>query len=434
MKYTLIMLVALGALLSGCQPENSSSNDDNSTYLDCPLSPRDNPGTVEVLHWWVSDLNTTAMNTLQGCVETAGHTWLNFTGDGSGDPIMSQLQTRVENGDAASAAQIKGTLLQKWAANGWAVDISMVTSELDISDKLPGNVEAHYQYNGSYIAAPVNVHRTNWLWINKASLDAVGMQAPQTLSELWSLAAALEAASIEPLAHGNQDWQNTAVFETLALSIGGTQFYQDVFVNLEDKALNSETLVNVFTELRTFQTYFTPGTDPWKDATAKVIAGNAAMQAMGDWVTPEFIQANKEPNADYLCIPFPGTGNSFLYNMDSLLMMPQTELADIEAQADLARAVLSPQFQLEFSKGKGSIPSYALQDEVMKEHFDTCAQASWQARVSSDVVKLPSMAHGMSVDLEVREVFYSAVQTFWDTPSQTATEARDALVSSLNTP
>ena len=49
---------------------------------------------------------------------------------------------------------------------------------------VPKALQQFSKYDGHWIAAPVNVHSTNWLWINKAALDKAGGKAPENWDEL----------------------------------------------------------------------------------------------------------------------------------------------------------------------------------------------------------------------------------------------------------
>jgi glucose/mannose transport system substrate-binding protein len=40
---------------------------------------------------------------------------------------------------------------------------------------LPGVVADVMKYKGKYVAAPVNVHRVNWMWANAAVLKKAGV-------------------------------------------------------------------------------------------------------------------------------------------------------------------------------------------------------------------------------------------------------------------
>ncbi|MFT8038207.1 extracellular solute-binding protein, partial [Salmonella enterica subsp. enterica serovar Enteritidis] len=81
------------------------------------------------------------------------------------------------------------------------------------------------QYDGSYVAVPVNVHRVNWLWINPEVFEKAGATPPKTLDEFFAAAEKLKAAGFVPVAHGGQPWQDGTVFEGFVLSILGPDDY-----------------------------------------------------------------------------------------------------------------------------------------------------------------------------------------------------------------
>jgi len=39
---------------------------------------------------------------------------------------------------------------------------------------IPTALQNFSKYDGKWIAAPVNVHSTNWVWVSKKALDAAG--------------------------------------------------------------------------------------------------------------------------------------------------------------------------------------------------------------------------------------------------------------------
>ena len=89
------------------------------------------------------------------------------------------------------------------------------------------------KYQGKYVAAPVNIHRIDWMWINPAVLAKVGAEVPKTWDEFNAVADKLKAAGITPLAHGGQPWQDATVFETIVLSMGA-DFYRKALIELDE--------------------------------------------------------------------------------------------------------------------------------------------------------------------------------------------------------
>lgn len=124
-------------------------------------------GEVEVLHWWTSGGEKRAADTLQKLVEQKGHSWKDFAvAGGGGEAAMTVLKTRAVSGNPPSAAQIKGPDIQEWGELGLLANLDDTAKAERWDALLPEQVRKIMQYDGSYVAVPVNVHRVNWLWIN----------------------------------------------------------------------------------------------------------------------------------------------------------------------------------------------------------------------------------------------------------------------------
>ena len=352
---------------------------------------------AEVLHWWTSGGEAKSVAVLQQEFADNGGTWTDMpVAGGGGDAAMTALRARVLSGNAPTAVQLKGPAIQEWYEEGVLADISSVADAEGWADVLPANIAAHMQCEGTWCAAPVNVHRVDWIWANKSVLEANGIAMPTTWDEFNAAAEKLQAAGIIPLAHGGQAWQDATVFETVVLGLGGPEFYKAALVDLDTDALTSDTMIAVFDQMRTLRGYVDDnfsGRD-WNLATAMVMNGEAAFQIMGDWAKGEFLAAGKVPGTDFLCASTPGDG--FLYNVDSFAMF-DVKGDDKKAGQDLlAKLVVGPSFQEVFNLNKGSIP---VRTDVALDAFDECAHTSAadMASTSESGSLLPSYAHGMAL-------------------------------------
>jgi carbohydrate ABC transporter substrate-binding protein, CUT1 family (TC 3.A.1.1.-) len=124
-------------------------------------------GEVEVLHWWTSGGEAASVNYLKEKLSGAGVSWTDFAvAGGGGENAMTVLKSRAISGNPPTAAQIKGPSIQEWGDLGFLADIDSVAQENDWDNLLPSVVSDVMKHNGKYVAAPVNVHRVNWLWSN----------------------------------------------------------------------------------------------------------------------------------------------------------------------------------------------------------------------------------------------------------------------------
>lgn len=385
---------------------------------------------VEVLHWWTSGGEARAANVLKELMEAEGYGWEDFAvAGGGGETAMTVLKSRAMSGNPPSAAQIKGPEIQEWGELGLLGSLDDVAMQERWDDLLPDVVADVMKHDGEYVAVPVNVHRVNWLWANPEVLEAAGVEMPTTLDELFAAGEAIREAGYIPLAHGGQAWQDATVFESVLLATGGTEFYQQAMVELDEEALGSEQMVEAletFKRLRELMDDDMPGRD-WNIATSMVINGDAGMQLMGDWAKGEFTAAGLTAGEDYLCAAAPGTQDAFTFNIDSLAMF-RVEGEEREAQHALARLVLEPTFQEAFNLAKGSIP--ARPDLDMSE-FDQCAQQSLDdfQRTAEEGGLVPSMAHGMAVRADVQGAIFDVVTNYFNSRDMAAEEAARRMVN-----
>ena len=352
---------------------------------------------AEVLHWWTSGGEAKSVAVLQQEFADNGGTWTDMpVAGGGGDAAMQALRARVLAGNAPTAVQLKGPAIQEWYEEGVLADISSVAEAQGWADVLPASIAGHMKCEGTWCAAPVNVHRVDWIWANADVLESNGIAMPTSWDEFNAAAEKLQAAGIIPLAHGGQAWQDATVFEAVALGILGSDGYRKAFVDLDQATLTSPEMVAVFDQMRTMRGFVDPnfpGRD-WNLATAMVMNGEAAFQIMGDWAKGEFLAAGKAPGEDFLCASTPGEG--FLYNVDSFAMFAVDGGDKQAGQALLAELIVGKNFQKVFNLNKGSIPA---RTDVALDEFDSCAILSSDEMASSNEggSLLPSYAHGMAL-------------------------------------
>ena len=193
------------------------------------------------------------------------------------------------------------------------------------------------------------------------------------------------------------------------MSTGGPEFYKKAFIDLDPETLGSDTMKEVFermTVIRGFVDDNFSGRD-WNLASAMVINGEAAFQFMGDWAKGEFLNAGKVPDKDFLCFRFPGTENQVTFNTDQFAVFKQGDSVTPE-QTALAKAIMSPEFQIAFNKVKGSVPA---RTDVSVESFDACGQKAYEqlkaAAASGNL--FGSMAHGHANPASVKNALYDVI-------------------------
>lgn len=364
---------------------------------------------VEVLHWWTSGGEAAALDVLKKDLESKGITWTDMpVAGGGGTEAMTVLRARVTAGNAPTAVQMLGFDILDWAKEGALGNLDEVAAKEGWDKVVPGALQQFSKYDGHWIAAPVNVHSTNWMWINKAALDKAGGKEPQNWDELIALLDNFKAQGITPVAHGGQPWQDATIFDAVVLSLGN-DFYKKAFIDLDPETLGSDQMKEAFdrmTKLRSYVDDNFSGRD-WNLASAMVIEDKAGLQFMGDWAKGEFLKAGKKPGADFVCMRFPGTQGSVTFNSDQFAMF-KVAADKVPAQLAMASAIESPTFQSAFNVVKGSVPA---RTDVPDTDFDDCGKKGIKdlAEANASGSLYGSMAHGHANPAAVKNAIYDVV-------------------------
>ncbi|TIR37164.1 MAG: carbohydrate ABC transporter substrate-binding protein [Mesorhizobium sp.] len=387
---------------------------------------------VEMLHWWTSGGEAAALNVLKEDLAKQGFAWKDVpVAGGGGDAAMTALKAMVAAGNYPTASQMLGYTVLDYAAAGVMGDLTETAVKEGWDKSVPAALQKFSVYDGKWVAAPVNVHSVNWLWINKAVMDKIGGTEPKTFDEFIALLDRAKAAGVIPLALGGQNWQEATMFDSVVLSTGGPEFYKKAFNDLDEEQLKSDTMKKSFDNLAKLVTYVDPnfsGRD-WNLATAMVIKGDALVQVMGDWAKGEFNAAKKTPGTDFLCYRFPGTDGSVVYNSDMFGMfdVPEDRKA---AQVALATATLSKSFQSAFNVVKGSVPA---RTDVPDTDFDACGKkgmADLKAANEGGTL-FGSLAQGYGAPPAVANAYKDVVSKFVHGQIKTSDEAVTQLVNAI---
>ncbi|PWI33036.1 sugar ABC transporter substrate-binding protein [Vibrio albus] len=388
---------------------------------------------LEVLHWWTSGGETRSAQLLKSMMEEQGFSWKDFAvAGGGGESAMLVLKARAVSGNPPTAAQIKGHDIQEWAKLGFLTNLDGVAQQDQWDALLPDLVSDLMKYQGKYVAVPVNIHRANWLWANPAIFHKVGVDYPSTLDEFFVAADAIKAAGYLPLAHGSESWQDVTLFESVALAVLGKEKYRKAFVDLDMDTLSGEQMVAVFRYFQKFRDYIDPEAEgrEWFVSTSMVGNGEAAMQLMGDWAKGEFTATGKVAGKDYVCLPAPGTGGIFSYNIDSFVFFKSPDGIQKEAQEALAQSIMAKPFQKEFNAAKGSLP---VRTDIPLDSFDRCSKSSVSAykQAHNHDNLVPSLSQSMATTTYVLSAISDVVTNFFHDPFSDPEKAADRLARAV---
>ena len=217
-----------------------------------------------MLHWWTSGGEAAALNVLKSDLAKEGYAWKDVPvaggggdarhdgaeGDGRGRQLRRpRRRCSATPCSTMPQAGVMGDLTETAKKEGW--------------DKaVPAPLQKFSVYKGKWVAAPVNVHSVNWLWINKAVMDKIGGTEPKTFDDFIALLDKAKAAGVIPLALGGQSWQEATMFDSVVLSTGGAEFYKKAFNDLDEASLKSDTMKKAFDNLAKLQGLMSIRTTP----------------------------------------------------------------------------------------------------------------------------------------------------------------------------
>ncbi len=367
--------------------------------------------SVEVLHWWTSGGEAAALNVLKGNLEKQGIKWNDMpVAGGGGEAAMTAVRARVTAGNPPTAVQMLGFDILDWGKQGVVADLNEVAAKEGWDKTVPSALQKFSKYGGKWIAAPVNVHSTNWIWANKEVLAKAGVTSePKNWDEFIADAEKVKKAGFIAIAHGGQPWQDATIFDGVVMSTGGVDYYRKAFIDLDAKTINSPTTEKVFqrmSQIRKLVDKDFSGRD-WNLASGMVISGKAGFQIMGDWAKGEFLNAKKVPGKDFLCFRMPGTQGTVSFNSDQFVMF-KVGSDKAAAQAKLASAIMDPGFQSAFNVVKGSVPA---RTDVPDTAFDACGKKGMKdlAEANKNNTLVGSIAHGHAVPASLKNAIYDVV-------------------------
>jgi glucose/mannose transport system substrate-binding protein len=393
---------------------------------------------TNLLHQWAIGSDALAIAKLGEMFEAEGGSWEQTPIAGHTANTLTKLRAEVLAGNPPPAVQLKGPEIAEWAATGYTTNLNELAAKEKWDEVVAPTLLSVMKPEGAWVAAPMNIHRINWMWASKPALEQVGVtELPQTWDEFNEIAQKLADAGITPVAHGSQDWTDGTLFEIVVYGMD-PELYTKAFVDLDLDALQSEGMALSFAQLRKMVGWMDQGIPgrTWDVAAAMMLKGEAGFHFMGDWAIGYYNNNGFTANEDYLCGRAPMTVDEpgFILNSDSVVFFEVDDPDYREGQELLAHLIMSPEFQTVFNKAKGSIPARL---DVDLEGFNPCqqlAQADLQETIEADNLVV-SMAHNMAVPQKFRAAMLEVITEFVNdpgiTPEDAAVQLSDAIANEL---
>lgn len=365
---------------------------------------------VDVMHWWVSQGEQASIDVIRRYVRQAGMAWQEEARPGSGTARYGDfVRQRVEAGRPPAAAQMIGFDIHYWARRGALASLDEQARVQEWDEVVPYGIQRLSKYQGHWIAAPINAHATNWLWVNKSVLDRLGGAAPDNWDALIALLEKAKAAGVVPLAIGKEAWEQTLLFESVAAGAGGAEFYRRAFLDLDPQALQPQLLRTIFQRMRQLRAFADAGLAgrTWDQATRMVMAGQALLQVQGTWVNGEFTSRRMVPGRQFACFLFPDTQGIYLFNADQYVFFQGAAMADA-TRGRFAATLMDTGLQRDLNIATGAAPARV---DVALEPFNACGQQLIRHLRASNMRRtvLGSVAMGNANPPAVKTAIYQLV-------------------------
>jgi glucose/mannose transport system substrate-binding protein len=391
---------------------------------------------VLMLHQWASGNDAASIAKLGEMFTAAGGEWQQTAIAGHTANTLAKLRADVVAGNAPAAVQLKGPEIAEWNETGGTANMDDLANEEGWDKVVAPELLPVMKPGGHWIAAPMNIHRINWTWGNKAAMEAVGVtELPKTWDEFNADCEKAIAGGKICLAHASFDWTDATTFENIVYG-QDIDLFRKAFVEGDVDALRSDGMIKAFDEMRLIVSkYMDPaiaGRD-YDTASNMMINGDALFFIMGDWELGTIKSVGHEPGGDIVCGQAPTDWGKpgFILNSDSVVFFKQPDKDTQDGQRLLAHLILSPDFQKVFNIQKGSIP--ARLDIDLSDGFNTCQQQSQAAlKASIDAGTLVrSMAHNMTVLQKYRGAMMDTITEFVNTPDMSSEDAANEMADAV---
>lgn len=364
---------------------------------------------LEVTHWWTSGGEAAAVTKLAEAWNATGNTWIDGAIAGSGGTARPIIISRILGGDPMAATQLNhGRQAEELIEAGLMLDLTEVAEAGGWRDIVnPSSLLDSCTLDGRIYCVPVNIHSAQWMWLSHAAYETAGLPVPTNWTEFVETAPALREAGLQPLAMGQQGWQQNLAFGAITLAVAGLDPWREVTVNKNADVAAGPEYAAVFEAVADARE-FARGSNvqDWNQATNMVITGTAGGQLMGDWAQGEFSVAGLQEGVDYSCLPGLGL-NAILDTGGDAFYFPVNSDPEITAaQLELAALLISPEVQVDFNLAKGSLP---VRGDIDLAAANGCMQKGLEILANGGILPSGDMALSPDSQLQIEDL----MAEFW---------------------
>ena len=337
---------------------------------------------VTVYHWWTLASETAALNALVTVFKNQHPDTAvspRATGArGGGSRMFQVVSGAAAPGRPSQVFQVHaGGQVRPYFDAGLLVPIDEAWTSSGLEKVVPAMVRNMSLIDGHYYSLPINVHRNNLVWYNKAVLDKHGIDpaALNTWDAFFKAADKLKAAGLAHPVQVGESWTLGVAFEAM-MAGQGIGPYQE-WINGKITSAQDPRLTEALGVLKRYLSYANAdhASTTWEAAIQRLVRGEAAFCIMGDWAHGEFQSARMKYGKDYGALPVPGTKGMYGVTVDAFA---QSRGAGGGSGRWMSVAA-SREGQDAFNAAKGSIPARTDADVSRYDPYQRSAIADFKA-------------------------------------------------------
>ncbi|MBL8832625.1 MAG: carbohydrate ABC transporter substrate-binding protein [Rhodospirillales bacterium] len=309
---------------------------------------------------WSAGSDGAAITALGKKFEERGGVWQHSPVPGFTTDMMNKLRAQIISGDPPACSQLKGPEIAAWSKIAPTVNLDATVAAAGYEKVVAPDLARLHKPGGKWSALPLQVYRTNTLFLSKRAMDkAKADKIPTTWAQFNELGEKMKAAGVPyPVANGGARADDGQKFEAVLAGISPS-VYRKAIMELDDKALASPEVRAAFAQLRKIADWMDPNTaaQHFSVFLPRFVAGEMGMLIQGGWAQGVLLNGGFKLD-DFIIAPGPTDNGKpvFVLNADAFIFWQRKE-ADLQAgQKLMAELVMMPEIQTMYSQITGSIP------------------------------------------------------------------------------
>jgi glucose/mannose transport system substrate-binding protein len=309
---------------------------------------------------WSAGSDGAAITALGKKFEERGGVWQHAPVPGFTTDMMNKLRAQIMAGDPPACSQLKGPEIAAWSKIAPTVNLDAVVAAAGYEKVVAPDLARLHKPGGKWSALPLQVYRTNTLFLSKRAMDkAKADKIPTTWAEFNALGEKMKSGGVaHPIANGGTRADDGQKFEVVLAGMN-PGVYRKAIMELDEKALSGPEMRATFAQLRRIADWMDPNTaaQHFSVFLPRFVSGEMGMMLQGGWAQGVLLNAGFKLD-DFIIAPGPTDNGKpvFVLNADAFIFWQRKE-PDLQAgQKLMAELVMMPETQTMYSQITGSIP------------------------------------------------------------------------------